>query len=144
MRANGYAVGDLLIEFPSLTRDDIMACLDYAAGLAGEQITPAQIAGVSRMTILVDENIPPMTVERLWEARLPRGRTPRNSDRQAAAVPCGTDPGPLRPRRVSPQRLEQVAARIRPQPWWVSPRGGKWRQIPHDFAIVGYDRPIGG
>ena len=38
MLANGGAVEDLLIEFPPLTRDDIMACLDYAASLAEEQM----------------------------------------------------------------------------------------------------------
>lgn len=33
MLANGDAVEDLLAEYPSLTREDIMACLDYAAQL---------------------------------------------------------------------------------------------------------------
>jgi uncharacterized protein (DUF433 family) len=31
MPANGDAVKDLLAEYPSLAREDIMACLDYAA-----------------------------------------------------------------------------------------------------------------
>lgn len=44
MLANGDTVDDLLTEFPSLTRDDIMACLDYAAELAEEQVTPIQVA----------------------------------------------------------------------------------------------------
>lgn len=42
MLANGDTVEDLLAEYPSLTREDIMACLDYAAELAEEQVTPLQ------------------------------------------------------------------------------------------------------
>jgi uncharacterized protein (DUF433 family) len=42
MLANGDTVEDLLAEYPSLTRADIMACLDYAAELAEEQVTPLQ------------------------------------------------------------------------------------------------------
>ena len=44
MLANGDTVEDLLAEYPSLTREDIMACLDYAASLAEEQITPIEVA----------------------------------------------------------------------------------------------------
>jgi uncharacterized protein (DUF433 family) len=40
MLANGDSIGDLLREYPSLTREDILACLDYAASLAEEQVTP--------------------------------------------------------------------------------------------------------
>jgi uncharacterized protein (DUF433 family) len=40
MLANGDAVEEILVEFPSLERDDILACLKYAASLAEEQITP--------------------------------------------------------------------------------------------------------
>lgn len=40
MLANGDSVEDLLVEYPSLSREDIMACLDYAAELAEEQVTP--------------------------------------------------------------------------------------------------------
>ena len=40
MLANGDTTEELLKEYPSLTRDDILACLDYAASLAEEQITP--------------------------------------------------------------------------------------------------------
>ena len=40
MLANGDAVEDLVAEYPSLTREDIMACLDYAAELAEEQSLP--------------------------------------------------------------------------------------------------------
>ncbi len=42
MLANDDTVEDLLAEYPSLTREDIMACLDYAAELAEEQVTPLQ------------------------------------------------------------------------------------------------------
>jgi uncharacterized protein (DUF433 family) len=44
MLANGDTPEDLLAEFPSLSREDIMACLDYAAELAEEQVTPIEAA----------------------------------------------------------------------------------------------------
>jgi uncharacterized protein (DUF433 family) len=44
MMANGDTVEDLLAEYPFLTREDILACLDYAAGLAEEQVTPIEVA----------------------------------------------------------------------------------------------------
>ena len=37
MMANGDTVEDLLEAYPPLTREDILACLDYAASLAEEQ-----------------------------------------------------------------------------------------------------------
>lgn len=40
MLANGDSIEDLLSQYPSLKREDILACLDYAASLAKEQITP--------------------------------------------------------------------------------------------------------
>lgn len=40
MLANGDTIEELLKEYPSLERDDILACLSYAAFLAEEQITP--------------------------------------------------------------------------------------------------------
>lgn len=40
MLANGDTIESLLDEYPSLTREDILACLDYAASLTEEQITP--------------------------------------------------------------------------------------------------------
>ncbi len=46
MLANGDTVEDLLAEYPSLTREDIMACLDYAAELAEELVTPLQAVDV--------------------------------------------------------------------------------------------------
>lgn len=46
MLANGDTVEDLLVEYPSLSREDIMGCLDYAADLAEEQVTPIQVANL--------------------------------------------------------------------------------------------------
>ena len=40
MFAHGDSVETLLGAYPSITREDIMACLDYAASLAEEQVTP--------------------------------------------------------------------------------------------------------
>jgi uncharacterized protein (DUF433 family) len=40
MLANGDTIDDLLKEYPSLQREDILACLDYAASLAEEHVTP--------------------------------------------------------------------------------------------------------
>jgi len=37
MLANGDTIEELHEEYPSLERDDILACLDYAATLADEQ-----------------------------------------------------------------------------------------------------------
>jgi uncharacterized protein (DUF433 family) len=41
--ANGDTIEELLQEYPSLTREDIFACLDYAASLAEESITPIAV-----------------------------------------------------------------------------------------------------
>ena len=43
MLANGDTIEDLLQEYPSLTREDILACFDYAASLAEEQVTPLEV-----------------------------------------------------------------------------------------------------
>jgi len=40
MLANGDKIEELLEDYPSLKTEDIYACLDYAASLAEEQITP--------------------------------------------------------------------------------------------------------
>lgn len=40
MLANGDTIDELLDEYPSLQRADILACLDYAASLAEEHVTP--------------------------------------------------------------------------------------------------------
>jgi uncharacterized protein (DUF433 family) len=45
MLANGDTVEDLLVEFPSLSREDVMASLEYAAELAEEQVTPIESLG---------------------------------------------------------------------------------------------------
>ncbi len=42
MIANGDTIDELLKEYPSLKREDILACLDYAAALAEEQVTPIE------------------------------------------------------------------------------------------------------
>jgi uncharacterized protein (DUF433 family) len=39
MLANGDTTEDLLSDYPNLTREDIRACLNYAAELAEEQVT---------------------------------------------------------------------------------------------------------
>jgi uncharacterized protein (DUF433 family) len=43
MLANGDTIEELLAEYPSLKREDILACLDYTATLAEEQVTPIQV-----------------------------------------------------------------------------------------------------
>ena len=43
MLANGDTTDELLEEYPSLERQDILACLDYVASLAEEQITPIEV-----------------------------------------------------------------------------------------------------
>lgn len=45
MLANGDTVEDLLAEYVPITRQDIVARLDYAASLAEEQVTPIEILG---------------------------------------------------------------------------------------------------
>lgn len=40
MLANGDTIEDLLQDYPSLERADILACLGYAAALAEEQVSP--------------------------------------------------------------------------------------------------------
>jgi len=43
MLANGDKIDELLKEYPSIKLEDIHACLDYAASLAEEQITPIEM-----------------------------------------------------------------------------------------------------
>ena len=45
MLANGDTIDELLEEYPSLEREDVLACLDYVASLAEEQITPIEALG---------------------------------------------------------------------------------------------------
>jgi len=40
MLADGDTIESLLEDYPSLTRESVLACLDYAASLAEEQIAP--------------------------------------------------------------------------------------------------------
>jgi len=40
MLAAGDSIDSVLNEYPSLKRSDVLACLDYAASLAEEQVTP--------------------------------------------------------------------------------------------------------
>jgi len=40
MLANGDSIEDLLREYPTLTRESVLAGLDYVASLAEEQVTP--------------------------------------------------------------------------------------------------------
>jgi uncharacterized protein (DUF433 family) len=40
MLANGDTIEELLRVYPGLQREDILACLEYAAALAEEEITP--------------------------------------------------------------------------------------------------------
>jgi len=42
MLANGDTIDSLLNAYPSITREDIHACLEYAALLAEEQISPIE------------------------------------------------------------------------------------------------------
>jgi uncharacterized protein (DUF433 family) len=42
MLANGDTIEDLLKAYPVITRDDILACLEYAGTLAEEQIAPIE------------------------------------------------------------------------------------------------------
>lgn len=42
MLANGDTIEDLLKNYPSLQREDVLACLDYAGSLAEEEITPIE------------------------------------------------------------------------------------------------------
>jgi uncharacterized protein (DUF433 family) len=42
MLANGDTIEDLLTAYPSITRKDVLACLNYAASLAEEQISPLE------------------------------------------------------------------------------------------------------
>lgn len=44
MVANGDTFQDLLLEYPSLKKEDILACLDYAASLAEEQVLPLDLS----------------------------------------------------------------------------------------------------
>lgn len=42
MLANGDTIESLLRAYPQINREDILACLEYAAWLAEEQVTPIE------------------------------------------------------------------------------------------------------
>ena len=42
MLANGDTINDLLKAYPTITSNDILACLEYAGTLAEEQIAPIE------------------------------------------------------------------------------------------------------
>ncbi|MCP4155885.1 MAG: DUF433 domain-containing protein [bacterium] len=42
MLANGDSIDDLLESYPTIEREDIESCLEYAAYLTKEQITPLE------------------------------------------------------------------------------------------------------
>ena len=42
MLANGNSIEDLLQEYPTITREDVLACLSYAAELTEEQLMPIE------------------------------------------------------------------------------------------------------
>jgi uncharacterized protein (DUF433 family) len=42
MLANGDTTEEILAEYPSIKREDIFACLNYAASLAEEHCTPIE------------------------------------------------------------------------------------------------------
>ena len=44
MFANGDSIDTLLSAYASITREDILACLDYAASLAEDSVTPLDVA----------------------------------------------------------------------------------------------------
>jgi uncharacterized protein (DUF433 family) len=48
MFAHGDSINDLLNAYPTITREDIAACLDYAASLAEEHVTPLDDVVVAR------------------------------------------------------------------------------------------------
>ncbi|MEW6408502.1 MAG: DUF433 domain-containing protein [Nitrospirota bacterium] len=43
MLANGDTIDALLEDYPSLKRDDILACIEYAASLTEEQVIPDEV-----------------------------------------------------------------------------------------------------
>lgn len=42
MLANGDTIDELLKAYPTITREDILACLEYAGTLTEEQISPIE------------------------------------------------------------------------------------------------------
>ena len=46
MLANGDTIEEMLAEYPSLTQEDILACFDYAAVLAEEEVSPLETLSI--------------------------------------------------------------------------------------------------
>jgi uncharacterized protein (DUF433 family) len=42
--ANGDSKDDILVAYPSLTREDIQACLAYAAEVTRERVLPIEVS----------------------------------------------------------------------------------------------------
>jgi uncharacterized protein (DUF433 family) len=47
MLAEGDSVDDLVSAFPQITRADVLACLQYAAALAEEEVSPLRELAIS-------------------------------------------------------------------------------------------------
>jgi uncharacterized protein (DUF433 family) len=43
--ANGDSVEDILAAYPSVTQEDIQACLAYAAEMTRERVLPIEVSG---------------------------------------------------------------------------------------------------
>jgi uncharacterized protein (DUF433 family) len=43
--ANGDSMEDILAAYPSLTREDVQACLAYAAEVTRERVLPVEVSG---------------------------------------------------------------------------------------------------
>jgi len=48
MFAHGDSLEKLLAAFPTISREDVLACLNYAASLAEEQVTPLDDVVISK------------------------------------------------------------------------------------------------
>ena len=48
--ANGDTIEEVLQAYPSLTREDILAALAYAAEMTRERVIPIEVSGVSGTT----------------------------------------------------------------------------------------------
>jgi uncharacterized protein (DUF433 family) len=48
MFAHGDSVEGLLHSYPHISREDIFACLDYAASLAEEEVTPLDAVAIAK------------------------------------------------------------------------------------------------
>ena len=112
MLACGDGVADLLREYPSVTRADILACFDYAASLAAERVDAARGPGRYNMRIF-DENMRRLGYG-CGSRQNPHSRRPRRAKKTVGAV-LSVFPGvqvqgrPCRPRRQATPALASVA-----------------------------------